>query len=234
MNCRNCGAPIEPGARFCRKCGTSVPETPAAAPKKNILNQAVSTVKGWFDRPIFRNKRALMMIGGAALLLILVIVLIASVASCAGRKTVFKTPEALVDAVVDALERGDGDRLTKMAALSEEVCGAHPELFGDGKDAHAVMQGYYRTLASDAYASWRESYGKRFELEAKTETELLTLSPIYSGSSLYEMNRALQIDATQYATITGPLLIGTDTVATISLTAVEWDGGWRLLIVYLL
>ena len=47
------------------------------------------------------------------------------------------------------------------------------------------------------------------------------------------MNRALDIDATQYATISGPLLIGGDTVATISLTAVEWDGGWRLLIVYL-
>ena len=232
MNCRNCGAPLDPDARFCRKCGTDVPVMPVAVPKQSAFSKAIETVKKWFDRPFFHNRRTLLLLGGALLALILVIVLIASVSSCSANRTVFKTPEALVDAAVDALEHGDGDRLLKMAALSEELCGAYPEHFGEGKDAHAVMQGYYTRLADNAYADWKATYGRRFSLEAKTETELLTLST-YSGSSLYEMNRALEIDATQYAIVTGTLLIDGQPVGKLSLTAVDWDGGWRLLVLYL-
>ena len=224
MNCRNCGAPIEPGANFCRKCGTDVPRTPEQKPRVSIRS-----LYERYLQPLLKNKRLMMIVGGAAALL-LVLILILSIASCADKK--LRTPDEVANAVLRALEDGDGDTLLKMASLSEEVCGAHPELFGEGKNAHAVMQNYYRTLAGSHYAQWKETYGKRFSLDAQLETELLTLSPLYSGTSLYEINRALEIDATQYAVISGPLSINGEPVGTISMTAVEWDGEWQLLIVY--
>lgn len=225
MNCRNCGAPLDPGARFCRKCGTDVPQTPPQPPKAAFL----SKLKERF-LALLQNKRLLAVVGGA-LALVLIVILIVSIASCAPKKP--QSPEDVTNAVLRALEDGDGDALCKMAALSEEVCGAHPELFGEGKDAHAVMQTYYRTLASEHYAQWKEAYGKRFTLAAQTETELFSLTPLYSDSALYEINRALNIDASQYAVVSGTLTVDGNAVGSISLTAVEWDGQWQLLILYL-
>ena len=49
---------------------------------------------------------------------------------------------------------------------------------------------------------------------------------------LFEINRALDIDAQQYKVLTGPLLIDGKTVGSISMTVVEWDGEWQLLVLY--
>lgn len=224
MNCRNCGAPLDPGARFCRKCGTDVPPEPAIVPRQPILTRIRQTAAR-----LVQNKRMLAVAIGVAALL-LVTVLIICIASCAPKK--LHSPDEVASAVLTALERGDGDRLCEMASLSEEVCGAHPELFGEGKNAHAVMQGYYQRLADGAYSKWSEAYGKRFSLDADLETELMEIQ-LYSGTSLFELNRALGIDATRYAVLSGPLYINGNVVGSISLTAVEWDGQWRLLVVYL-
>ncbi len=239
MNCKNCGAPLPDGARFCKKCGTEAPtEQPVVrrsgwtAKLNEGFGRIAASVKKFFSLPVFHDTKKLMMIGGGIAALILVLILILSIASCSRQK--LRTPDDVQNAVLEALESGDGDALCALASLSEEICGAHPEVFGEGKDAHAVMLNYYRTLAGSHQTQWKETYGKRFRLEAQTETELLTLSPIDSGSELYEINRALNIDATQYAKITGPVLIDGETVADLAITAVEWDGEWRLLVVYLL
>ena len=77
MNCRNCGAPIEPGANFCRKCGTDVPRTPEQKPRVSIRS-----LYERYLQPLLKNKRLMMIVGGAAALL-LVLILILSIASCA-------------------------------------------------------------------------------------------------------------------------------------------------------
>lgn len=224
MNCRNCGAPIEPGARFCRKCGTDVPQTPVVAPRTSVFQKAVAAVKKLFDRPFFHNKKLLLTIGGGTALAVLILILILSIVSCSGKK--LRTPEDVADAVLSALETGDGAALAKMAALSEPVCGAHPEIFGEGDTPHKVMTGYYKTLAETHCEAWKEAYGKRFDLTAQLETDT------YTGMDLFEINRALDIDAQQYKVLTGPLLIDGKTVGSISMTVVEWDGEWQLLVLY--
>ncbi len=225
MNCRNCGAPLPPDARFCRRCGTDVPQTPPAAPKKSILKKPIAAVRQWFDKPIFHNKKALLSIGGSAALLVLLLVLILSIASCAPKK--LKTPEAVADAVIGALEKGDGKALAALANLSEPLTGQHPEVFGEGETPEKVMRGYYDRLAGDLYARLKEQYGKRFTLEGALSTRILT------GSDIWEANRSLDLDAAQYAELTGPLTVNGETVANARIVAVELNGEWKLLVVYL-
>lgn len=223
MNCKNCGAPLDSGARFCRKCGTSVPEAPEQPARPSVatvLNGFVSRI-----RPVFRNKKLLLLIGICAAALALALILILSLVSCRPMK--LETPEAVADAVLRALERGDGDALQKMTELSEAVCGAHPELFGEGDTPHAVMKTYYRTLADTHSRAWKDAYGKDFRLEAQLTTER------YTDTDVFEINRALDLDAAQYAVLKGPLLVNGSAAGSISITAVEWNGAWQPLIVYL-
>lgn len=212
MNCRNCGAPLEEGAFFCRKCGTSVPQQPAVQPKKTLLSQLKS------------NRTALILLAAGAVVLLLTLVLILSVVSC-GRSR-FRAPEAVNEAVLDALSKGDGDRLCTLAKTSEPFLGRHPETFGAGDTPHAVMQGYYRTLADSLRANLRERGGKRFALGESAETRFV------SGTEIFESNRSLDIDATQFAVTSGPLTVDGEATAIIRITAAELDGEWKLIVVY--
>ena len=236
MNCRNCGAPLDPGARFCRKCGTDVPQEPLTVPRTSAIKKIEQTaagwfskaragVKKWFDAPFFHNKKLLIGIGGGAVALIVLLVLILSIASCAPKK--LKSIDAVQNAVLSALKDGDGKTLWKMTELSEAVCGAHPEIFGEGDTPQKVMRAYYDRLATVHCEQWKQAYGKDFTLEAR-------LTPtVYSGSDVFEINRALDLDAEQYTVLTGPVLIDNAVVATLSMTVVEWQGEYRLLVLYI-
>lgn len=253
MKCRNCGATLDEGALYCRKCGTSVAPLPETKPKRATgkkranngwlariaawiegiaawCSDAFMRIKDWFAglkrSKFFKNRRLLMLTGvGAALLLVLIIV-IASAASC-GKAKKYRTPEETAAAVIEALEAGDGKTLCELTKLSENVLGKHPETFGAGDSPEAVMQGYYERLAGDLYTSLSAQYGKGFKLSGQLETTIVT------DTSIFETNRALGLEAAQYAEIAGPLSVDGATVTNIHIVAVELNGEWKPLVVYL-
>jgi len=255
MKCKNCGATLDEGALFCRRCGTSVPQEPEPEPKRkqrkpkeNALSGITDKVAGWFGKigkrcsgtfAMIRNRfarlktakpaqkrRFLLMTGACAALLIVLIVVIACAASC-NRRVKYETPEKLTEAVIETLGKGDGETLYNMAALSHKVLGEHTELFGAGDTPEAVMQGYYERLAGDLSAELTAQYGKGYRLEGRTETTVI------SDTTIFETNRALGLEAERYAEVTGPLFVGDAFVTNLRVVAVELDGEWKLLAVYL-
>ena len=202
----------EPAAEF-------VPEPVEHEPKKHAAHRKR------FRLPKL-NRRLLAAIGVAVVLLAVLVTVIVCAVSCGG-KDGFQTTDELKDAVIAALEKGDGDRLQALAKTSEPILGQHPEEFGEGKTPNAVIQNYYRTLAKSLKTRLDEQYGKGFRLELPAETTLLT------GADTYETNRALGVDAPQYAVIGGTLFVEGNSVGTISMTAAEIDGEWKLLVVYI-
>lgn len=253
MKCKNCGAPLDEGALFCRRCGTAAPETPEPKQKEltislpdltdvkdrisgffrgigawfsGLFQRIGNRLKGLKDTPFFQNKRLLMLTGAGAALLAVLIIVIACAASCK-KSAAYKTPEDVTAAVVKALETGDGEKLYEMTKLSEQVLGAHTETFGAGDTPEAVMQGYYKRLAGDFSAQLAERYGRNAALEAQTESEIIT------DASIFEANRALGLEAAQYAEITGTLSVNGETATNIHIVAVDLDGEWKPLVVYL-
>lgn len=214
MNCKTCGAPLDEGALFCRKCGTEVPKT---QPHPSSKRSPLSALK--------HNRTLLLWIAGAVLLLAAVLIVTVSVLSCSRRTPT--TPEEIADAVVAALQKGDGDRLCALAKTGEAFLGQHTEQFGEGDSPEAVMRAYYRTLADDFKQHLTDAYGKDFLTEAQ-----LTIT-YASGTAVFEPNRALNIEATQYATLTGPLTVSGSTIGTLRLVTAEINGEWKLLVVYL-
>ena len=238
MKCKNCGATLDQGALFCRKCGTAAPKAPE--PKKNMLSglrQRLSAAWAWCaDRvsmirnaKIWKNRRLLLAGGAALALLVLLIVIIASAASCGAKKTGFKTSDQLIEVAVDALERGDGERLYEMTKLSESLLGAHREVFGEGDTPEAVMRGYYTRLADGFRSKMTERYGKRFELEPQLSISTQT------GSEIFETNRALGMEAEEFVTAKGFFSVDGEVVADteLYLVAAKLDGEWKLLVLYL-
>lgn len=300
MHCTNCGAPLEDGALFCRKCGTSVPETPETSPFTDVKPK--EKVSPFTDRkprkkhgsadaepkektpsPIsdaepkektsplsdteakektsplsdaepeektperapkrIRERKApkqlrlpdlktlprktrLMLLGGAAaLLLIILTIVIVSAVSC-GKAQKFNSPDAVKDAVIDALNRGDGERLAALAKISAPFLGKHPETYGEGDTPEAVMRGYYDRTAGDLRTKLVARFGPDYRLEGTIETKLL------SGSEIFETNRALGLEAPQYAEMTGPLTVNGETVASLRIVAAELDGEWKLIAAY--
>lgn len=260
MICRNCGAQIAEGSLFCRKCGTSVTAAEEQKPEQNVFQDLKPsgrkrrTVKQQnalrqqpkreihagsaqtdpvgqenADKQRHRslNKRGrFLLIGAAVLLLAVFVIVIVAVTSCKKPER-FTSPEAVKDAVVSALERGNGKRLSELAKLSEPVLGRHPETYGDGDTPEAVMRGYYDRMAGDLKNRLTEQYGKNYRLESATETRIIT------GTEIFEPNRALDLDAAQYAEITGTLTVEGETVANIRIVAAEQGGEWKLLVVYI-
>lgn len=303
MNCKNCGAPLDEGALFCRKCGTSVDETREPSPfsdlkpkKKRFASQRATQEKApspFLDlkpdkkkgdvlrdadpfptqetspesehvtppRPhsepksepepdkapkrirerkapgkrklpelpkfgkLPKKSRTALLIGVAALVLIVLTVVIVSAVSC-GKKERFDSPEALKDAVVEALERGDGGRLAALAKISAPFFGRHPETFGEGETPEAVMRGYYDRTANEFRAKLTERFGPGCSPKADTDTWIL------SGSEIFETNRALGLEAPQYAEMTGPLTVNGEAVASLRIVGAELDGAWVLIAVY--
>lgn len=236
--CRVCGAKLDEGALFCRTCGAAALPEPEPA-EESVPEPAAEFVpepvehepkKHAAHRKRFRlpklNRRLLAAIGVAVVLLAVLVTVIVCAVSCGG-KDGFQTTDELKDAVIAALEKGDGDRLQALAKTSEPILGQHPEEFGEGKTPNAVMQNYYRTMAKSLKTRLDEQYGKGFRLELPAETTLLT------GADTYETNRALGVDAPQYAVIGGTLFVEGNSVGTISMTAAEIDGEWKLLVVYI-
>ena len=232
MKCKNCGATLDEGALFCRKCGTAVPQQPE--PEKHKFTLPIQLPKlPKFKKPdwklpdlsgLFHNKKVLLMGGIALLLLIVLITVIVAAASCKPDR--FNTPEDVQAAVIDALQDGDGDRLAKLAKTSEAFFGQHPEQFGEGRSPEAVMKGYYNRLADDVQEKRVAQYGKRSELSVDSETETLT------GTAIFQENDALEIDATAYAVLTGPLLADGQPLMNLRIVAAEIDGRWKLIAVY--
>ena len=253
MKCKNCGATLDEGALFCRRCGTAAPPAPEPKPKRAAgkkrantgwLANVLAPIKGigaWFadaflrikDRfadlkqaKIFKNRRLMMLIGAVAALLLVLIIVIASASSCCRTKQP-KTPDDTAAAVIEALESGDGEALYRMTELSRAVLGAHPETFGAGDTPEAVMRGYYERLAGDLHGRLTEEYGEGFRLIGTLQTTVI------DDTSIFETNRALGLEATQYAEISGPLSVDGETVTEIHIVAVELDGEWKPLVVYL-
>ena len=213
MQCQTCGAPLAEGARFCKKCGAEVKPQTEQSGKLAALWKKVTSDRGhWIP------------IAGGVLLLMAALLLIVCIVSCG--RTALKTPEDAADAVVAALNKGDGDALCSLAKTAAPFLGRHSEQFGEGDTPEAVMKAYYRALASDLYDRLRETYGRRFRLSAQLRSETVT------GSGIFEPNRALNLEAEQYVILTGPLCVGDDTVATLRLVAAEQNGEWKILVVY--
>ena len=213
MNCKNCGAPLSEGAKFCKKCGAEVLATEA---KPGFFAALRERCKG--------NRVVLYPIAGGMLLLVVALIIVLSAVSCSRRT--LKTPEAVADAVIAALEKGSGDTLCALAKTAEPFLGRHTEQFGEGDSPADVMRGYYDTLADSLYGQLQETYGKGFTLRAELTSERIT------GTGVFEPNRALDIDAEQYAVLTGPLIVSDRTVATLRLVAVQLGSEWKLLVVY--
>lgn len=253
MKCKNCGATLDEGALFCRRCGTSVPQEPEPnriqrKPKKSALSGITDKVAGWFGKvgkwfsgtfAMIKNRfarlktakpaqkrRFLLMSCACAALLIVLIVVIACAASC-NRGIKYETPEKLTEAIIETLEKGDGETLYNMAGLSHKVLGEHTELFGAGDTPEAVMQGYYKRLAGDLNSELTAEFGEGYRLEGHTETTVVT------DATIFETNRALGLEAERYAEVAGPLFVGDASVANLRVVAVELDGEWKLLAVYL-
>jgi hypothetical protein len=252
MKCKNCGAPLDEGALFCRRCGTAAPKTPEPAGKRTVKMNASSgasdrirdlaartgawfsgtfdTIRGRFgglrDSKLFRNRRLLMLAGAGAALLLVLIIVIASAASCR-KQAHYQTTEELTAAVIDALDAGDGNRLYKMSKLAHKTLGEHKEIFGEGSTPEAVMEGYYKRLTYEVNVRRAEIEDVDGALNGQLETRIVT------DTSIYETNRALGLEATQYAEITGLLLEEDAFVANLRIVAVELDGEWRLLVVYI-
>lgn len=216
MNCQNCGAPLPEGAKFCKKCGTEVPEQ-AKEPR------VIRFFAGLWEK-LSGNRTLLYAITGGLLLLTVALIVVIGAVSCSHHT--LKTPEDVADAVVTALEKGDGDALCALAKTAEPLLGRHPEQFGEGDTPEAVMLSYYRTLAGDLRNRLTQDFGKGFALEAQLTSELVT------GSGVFEPNRALNVEAEQYAVLTGPLTVDGGEVGTLRLVAVLLNGEWKLLIVY--
>ena len=252
MKCKNCGATLDEGALFCRRCGTSVPKEPepkvTKKAKKTALSGITDRIAGWFGKAgkwfsgtfaQIRNRfaglknakpaqkrRFFLLAATFATLLVVLIVVIACAVSC--KKPVkYETPEELTEAVIDALEKGDGETLYEMAGLSHKVLGEHAELFGAGDTPEAVMQGYYERLAGNLYSELTAEYGEGYLLEGQTETTIV------ADTTIFETNRALGLEAERYAEVTGPLYVGDAFVTNLRVVAVELDGAWKLLAVYL-
>ena len=217
MNCKNCGAPLSEGAQFCKRCGTAVTDAKAPSKKPRTLRQLWENVK--------RSRAVLLPIAAGVLLLLLALILVISVVSCSRAK--LKTPEAVGDAVVAALQKGDGDTLYELSRTSVPFLGQHTEQFGEGDTPETVMRQYYRTLADTLHQRLKETYGKRF-----TITSDLTVT-LVSDTAVFEPNRALEIEAEQYAILTGPLSVSGTDEGTLRLVAAKLNNEWKLLIVYL-
>ena len=254
MKCKNCGATLDEGALFCRRCGTSVPQEPEPEPKrkhkakKTALSGIKDRVFGWFGKvgkwfsgmfAQIRNRfarlktakpaqkrRFLLLSGACAALLVVLIVVIVCAASCKKPRK-YETPEKLTEAVIETLEKGDGEALYEMTGLSVKVLGEHTELFGAGDTPEAVMRGYYERLAGDLFTELTAQYGEGFRLEGETETTIVT------DTTIFETNRALGLEAERYAEVTGPLTVNGESVTNLRIVAVELDGAWKLLAVYL-
>ena len=232
MKCKNCGAVLDEGALFCRKCGTAAPKP---EPKKKTGPKInLSGVKKWFRKAkervaaLLKNRRFMMFAGASLALLLVLIIVIVSVASCGRKKaTGFKSPEEVANAAVIALEGGDGERLYKMTSLSESLLGKHPEVFGEGDTPEAVMKGYYTGLAADLGEQLSEQYDREITLMLEAEPRLL------SGIDIFESNRALGVEAAQYAEIEGPLSVDGETVRYVRMVAAEINGEWKLIVLYL-
>jgi len=219
MKCKNCGFELDEGARFCRKCGTAVPTATETKPKQRAWN--LPDLSG-----LWKNRRLFTWIGvGAAAVLVLVLIL--CLTTCGGKKTGFQTPDEVFDAAIEALVNGDGDRLYEMTKTSEAFLGAHPETFGAGDSPTAVMKAYYADLAGAFRSELTETYGTGFELVPQIQTETL------SGSAIFEANRALGIEAEEYATGSGSLSVNGAPVKDVYLVAAKLGGEWRLIVVYL-
>ncbi len=220
MRCNNCGAKLDEGALFCRKCGTAVPEPKKQEPKTNSS--------------FFKNRQIMLASAAAAVALIVLIVVIVSVASCGSRNAVSPAddgeangPENVQNAVLSALEQGDGERLALLAKTAEPFLGQHTETFGEGETPAAVMRGYYDGLADGFYAQAVERFGEGFTLSGALETSY------YTGEQIAEENRALGIAAQRYAVLEGPLSVDGEAVSNARIVAAEMNGEWKLLVVYL-
>lgn len=216
MHCKNCGAPLDEGALFCRKCGAQATQPPERETRPSFFQNLLSKLK--------TDRKLLYPIAGGVLLLVIALILILCVTSCSRRTP--KTPEEIADAVVAALQTGDGDRIRDLAATSEPFLGRHTEQFGEGDSPEAVMRAYYRALADGLHTRLSDAYGKDFVLEAQLQAEIST------GTAIFEPNRALAIDAEQYAVLSGPLTVSGSEVGTLRLVAAELSGEWKLLVVY--
>jgi Na+-transporting methylmalonyl-CoA/oxaloacetate decarboxylase gamma subunit len=218
MKCKNCGFELDEGALFCRKCGTAAP-----APEQSAAKKRGSRLPDLSK--LLKNRRLLTVTGvGAAILIALILIL--CLATCGKTETRFQTADEAFAAAIDALKAGDGERLYAMTETSEAFLGAHPEQFGAGDSPAAVMKDYYKRLADD-FQTRLAPYGEDFELLPLLQTETL------SGSAIFEANRALGIEAEEYATAEGPLSINGETAANVYLVAAKLDGEWKLIVVYL-
>ena len=217
MKCKNCGFELDEGALFCRKCGTAAP-TPGEIEANKRGSKAPAL------RKLLKNRRFLTIAGIAAALLLLILIL--CLTCCGKAKTGFSTADEAFDAALDALEAGDGERLFELTETSRAFLGTHPETFGEGDSPEAVMKGYYKRLAND-FSALRKTYGTDAAVEAQLETETLT------GSAIFEANRALGVDAEEYAAAKGPLTINGETVGSVYLAAAKLDGEWKLIVLYL-
>ena len=72
-----------------------------------------------------------------------------------------------------------------------------------------------------------ERYGKRASLDAETTTRIL------SGTDVFEANRALGIEAEEYAIVSGPLSVDGETIKDLYLVAANQSGRWKLIVLYL-
>ena len=190
---------------------------PAAVPSQTVPAKRQAGIR----------KKHLYLIAAAALILLILVIVIVAAASCKKAPAAFRTLEEVGDAVIAALNDGDGEALWKLSKLSEPVLGTHPEAFGEGESPETVMRGYYKTLADGLNARLSETYGDSYKLSGQLQTEYRT------GMEIFEENRALGIEAERYAVLTGPLSVEDETVTNVRIVAVELDGEWKLLVVYL-
>ena len=172
-----------------------------------------------------RKKRKYLLLGGIAAGLLLTIVIVLVV--CCGRKASFKTTNDLMNAVVNALKAGDGERLLEMTELSEKFIEANPQVLGEGDSPHDVMKAYYASLAGTFAARLRMSCGEDYTLMPWFESVERTGTDAEIGNLVYGL------DAEEYMEKYGFFTVDGEVVADAYIVMAKLNGRWRLIVVTL-
>lgn len=213
MFCRNCGAELKGGAKFCPKCGTPVAADPAGG--NGAAGQSPASRIQQAKRPPY------LAIGAIVIAVILVLLIIFGLRSCIGGGN-YERP---VKALVEGIEKQDGDKI--LSAFSDEMLDVMEDQSGYDRDEMADMM---ESMFSMAYIG-ADLDEENFKLDYKvTDDKDLSKGKIKDIEEEYK-NQDMDIkikDAKELEVELIAEIDGEEDTQEFSLTVVKIGGSWYL------